>query len=836
MCGLVVRMCLGPALTGCDNRVANRHKVGSLNSLKYMPLGIPAIEEAMTCTIRVTRYTRRVLLGFVGAALCMQPWSAVAASNPTDAQAAARMVAVARLWGAIEYFDPDVAGNPDADWDRAFAQNLGAIEAAGSTAEYAAAVGQMLAALHDPATRIVGASAATSAPGGPEYTLQTQNGVAILRLGDPAAFASNSVGADATVDRFVGDAATAKGVVIDLRVSRQLTPDEAGGIDNTLQPTYDRMPLVYGTIFTPSTRTITYRGLPSTINPGFYGMIVGDETGSPVLGTAKHPIRVSIVVNENSEIPPLVLALIDAGECHVVVDGRAPNLAASSTMIPLTEGVSAAVRSADYAKTLDLSSPAMIVLRAGSAPDVATQSAIAATDRPIGTGKSALSPVTPASSSAAAPSYGAAFPEAPYRALAAVEAYNVIRYFSPYTELMHDDWDAALAQAIPEVQQAATPRDYYLAISKFYAHLHDSHGVIGGWEYIKYFLATPPVSIRYLHGEAVITDFVDRSEASTAGAQIGDVILAIDGEPTQSAIRRWQAYVNASTPQASLSHALQMATSGQNGTTVSLLVRAPSDTTKTLTLTRRWRFHVPAQSTSQVYRILAGNVGYVDLTRLTVDQVDPMFVALAGTRAIVFDDRGYPNETAWSIAPRLTARERVKISLYEMPLVRNMASQDASDEFLPTMISSYDLIPSIPGKSKYLHPTVLLINEQTISQAEYTGMMFRAADDMQFVGTPTVGADGDVTSFMVPGRLQLMFSGASVRWPDGRQTQRIGLQPDVRVEPTAQDIARGKDVVLLTGLRVALRKAGAPASVVSRSVAEEQGAEATAFFRAFAQR
>jgi C-terminal processing protease CtpA/Prc len=276
--------------------------------------------------------------------------------------------------------------------------------------------------------------------------------------------------------------------------------------------------------------------------------------------------------------------------------------------------------------------------------------------------------------------------------------------------------------------------------------------------------------------------------------------------------------------------------SGENDTSVSLLVRTPAGTTRTLTFTRQWKFNYRSPRAGAVYRVLAGNVGYVDLSRLTVDQVDPMFAALSGTRAIVFDDRGYPNGTAWSIAPRLTNRERVKFSLFEIPLVRNMVSQDDTDAYLPTMISGYDLIPSVPGKSKYLHPTVLLINEQTGSQAEYTGMMFRAADNMEFVGTPTVGADGNVTDFSLPGGLWPYFSGASVRWPDGRQTQRIGLQPDVRVEPTAQDIARGKDVVLLTGLRVALRKAGASNSVVSRSVAEEEGAETTAFFRASAPR
>lgn len=761
---------------------------------------------------------------------------AVAAPGLTQSQADARIVAVARLWGAIEYFDPDVAGNSDVDWDDAFVKNLGSIEVAGSAAEYAAAVGQMLGALHDPATRIVGSSAATSAPTGSEFTLQTQNGIPILRIGDPAAFVSNGTGMDSTVDTFVRDAAAAKGVVMDLRVSRPLTGDETNGIDGVLQPDYTRMPLIYGTIFTPSTQTISYRGLPSSIEPGFYGMIVETETGSALIGTAKRPIPMSVVVNENSEIPPLVLALMDARACHVIIDGRAPNLAASVTTIPLTEGISAVVRSADYAKALDLGSPDVTILRAGSDRDVAIQNAIVAMGRPANTGKSAPSPASPPAVTPGAAHYGAEFPAAPYRVLAAVEAYNAIRYFSPYKDLMHDDWDAALEQAIPEAQQAATPRAYYLAIAKFYAHLHDSHGVISGAYYAKYFLAVPPVSMRYLHGKAVITDFVDRSAASTAGAQVGDIILAIDGEPTESAIRRWQPYVNASTPQASLFGALRMATSGENGSSVSLLVRTPGGTTRNLTLVRRWKFHVPAPTTGPVYRILPGNVGYVDLARLGSDQVDAVFAAFNGTRAIVFDDRGYPQGTAWSIAPRLTTRDRVKFSLFEIPLVRSMLTPDDANELLPTMLRSYDLIPSDAGKPKYLRPTVLLINERTISQAEYTGMMFRAADNTEFVGTPTVGADGNVTDFALPGGLQPWLSGASVRWPDGRQTQRIGLRPDVRVEPTAEDIAQGKDLVLLTGLRVALRNAGASNSLVSRSIAEEKAAERNAFRAAAAIR
>lgn len=774
------------------------------------------------------RSGRGCLLGLVCACLCLPPSLEAAASSPVDVRTA-RLVAVARLWGAIEYFDPEVAGNPDVNWDEAFAKNFGAIEAAGSTAEYAAAVGQMLAALHDPATRIVATAPSISKATGPEFSSQTHDGFAILRIAERAAFSSNATGEDSTVDAFVRSAADAKGIVIDLRVSRPLTSDEAGSIDAIMQPTFGRTPLTSGTVLMLSTRSIRYRGLPSTIEGGLFAMSFDNETGSPVIGTAKRRIPTNIIVNENSEIPPLLLALIDAGAARVVVDGRLPDLPAALTSIRLTEGLSAVVRSADYAKALDLGAPAVTVLPAGSDPNVAIARAIAATGSPVDAGKPALSPVALPSSLPTSPSYDTSLPGEPYRVLAAVQVYNAIRYFSPYTDLMHDDWDAALGESIPEVQRAANPRDYYLAIAKFYAHLHDSHGFISGAYSYKYFGAVPPLSIRYLHGQAVITEFFDRSEASTAGAQIGDVVLAIGGEPTESAMRRWQPYVNASTRQASLFASLRMAVSGENGSMISLLVRTPRGAMKTLTFTRRSSFNGGAQRLSSPYRIMAGNVGYVDLNRLKPDQVDPMFAALGGTRAIVFDDRGYPQGTAWSIAPRLTTRERIKFSLFEIPLLLGMASQDATDELLPTMLRAYDRIPSDPDKSKYLRPTVLLINERTGSQAEYSGMMFRAADNMQFVGTPTVGADGNVTNVTVPGGLQPFFSGASVRWPDGRQTQRVGLQPDVRVEPTAQDVAQGKDVVLLAGLRVALQRSGAERSAASRSVAIEEAVEKAAF-------
>ena len=58
------------------------------------------------------------------------------------------------------------------------------------------------------------------------------------------------------------------------------------------------------------------------------------------------------------------------------------------------------------------------------------------------------------------------------------------------------------------------------------------------------------------------------------------------------------------------------------------------------------------------------------------------------------------------------------------------------------------------------------------------------------------GANGDVTFFIVPGNVRVNFSGHDVRWPDGRQLQRVGLEPDIYVRPSIAGIRAGKDEVL----------------------------------------
>ncbi|MBK7651016.1 MAG: hypothetical protein IPJ20_10085 [Flammeovirgaceae bacterium] len=71
-------------------------------------------------------------------------------------------------------------------------------------------------------------------------------------------------------------------------------------------------------------------------------------------------------------------------------------------------------------------------------------------------------------------------------------------------------------------------------------------------------------------------------------------------------------------------------------------------------------------------------------------------------------------------------------------------------------------------------------------------MFFESVNNTMFIGSPTAGANGDVTKFQIPGGIFLYFSGQGVWHADNRQLQRVGLQPHVLVRPTIKGIRVGK--------------------------------------------
>jgi C-terminal processing protease CtpA/Prc len=88
---------------------------------------------------------------------------------------------------------------------------------------------------------------------------------------------------------------------------------------------------------------------------------------------------------------------------------------------------------------------------------------------------------------------------------------------------------------------------------------------------------------------------------------------------------------------------------------------------------------------------------------------------------------------------------------------------------------------------------VILIDEHTISQGETTTMSLRNTPNSIVLGRPSAGANGDYRTFSLPGNIKTRISGLGVYYPDKEPIQRIGVQPDIYMDPTIEGIRKGRD-------------------------------------------
>jgi C-terminal processing protease CtpA/Prc len=273
------------------------------------------------------------------------------------------------------------------------------------------------------------------------------------------------------------------------------------------------------------------------------------------------------------------------------------------------------------------------------------------------------------------------------------------------------------------------------------------------------------------------------------------VVLRVDGEEAGARLARLRPYFAASTPQSLDRKLMQVWLNGAPGSAAALSVRDGEGRVKEVRAPRSGGLAPRRERSGEVVRILDDNIGYVDLDGLAPSGVNAMFEKLKDTRAIVFDMRGYPQGTAWLIAPRLTDRKQVVAARFRRPLA--IAPPGISGD-VSTLGAAWDFQQYIPDSDqwKYHGRTVMLIDERAMSQAEHAGLFFEAANGTKFIGSRTAGANGDITRITVPGGMSISFSGQEIRHTDGRPLQRAGLTPDIEVKPTMAGLRAGRDEVL----------------------------------------
>jgi C-terminal processing protease CtpA/Prc len=389
-----------------------------------------------------------------------------------------------------------------------------------------------------------------------------------------------------------------------------------------------------------------------------------------------------------------------------------------------------------------------------------------------------------------------AYPTPELRLLAAIKTWGAIHYFFAYKDLMDEDWDDIFAPYLQKFIEAKDAVDYNLVLADLLTHLTDSNSSVHSKTLDAYFgESSVGLRIRLLDRYPIVTDVLDPA-AKAAGIQPGDVVKRVAGVSTTDIFRRFVQYIPASTPQRSGYDTIQKVTSGAAGTEVELTVENADGEAHAVKLTRTGL--PPAQRTTEAIRILAGNIGYVDLDRVSPEEVDKAMEQLKNTRAIIFDLRGRA-PAASAIASHLTSQSNVAAALVTTPLALH---PDLATDGIATQTASTFVVKTLPNPAKphYRGKTVGLIDERTLGESEYAALLFEAANKTEFVGAPSAGADSSIAELPLPGGITVTYSTQDIRHANGGKLQRLGLHPNVAAPTTAKGLRAGKDEPLEAAL------------------------------------
>jgi C-terminal processing protease CtpA/Prc len=713
---------------------------------------------------------RAVLLTFAMSAGALLAPAATSAAQVSDSARIARLASLGRVWSSAKYFHPALATGA-IDWDSALV----------------AAIPRVRNALRDPATRVLQQRAEpvqATANLGLRWEADSTLVVGLAGL-------SNFRTVAQIIQSGRGEIQRAKRIVLDLRAGE--------GFLNLpfvfAQSGLDAM-LVSRPVSLPAERSRLHSGFPSQVAGlggaywvGFVNQSGGDVV--PLSGAVAR--RVAFVVNRRTLLPPIAIALQEAGDAVIVSDGVPPSAAvgiSAMRFMALTDSAQVVLRVTETVSPIGASElvPDSVIQQGD--PLRAATFLLRGPPRPHAVSPRTVKALTERDYPAMQ------YPSVEYRVMAAYRWWSAIQHFYPYKDLTGEDWGALLPVFVARMESARDSLEYAQGIAEMVARIHDSHGSVRSGALSAYFgVARPGVTVRFVEGVPVVVRVSADSAIARSGVTVGDVVTKVDGEEVKARFNRLARYTASSTRQALEATVASRLLNGPDGSTAELTVIGSRGGERVVRIARRRTW--PDLRTLQggpVFRVLPGAIGYVDLERLTPAMVDSMFAELKDTKAIVFDMRAYPQGTAWTIAPRLATRSGIAAARFRRPLVM---SPDTLER------STYEFVQPIGfwPETRYRGQTVMLMDERSISQAEHTGLFLRAANGTKFIGSPTMGANGDVTAVVLPGGITAAFTGHDVRHPDGRQLQRAGLVPDILVRPTIAGIRQGRDEVLERALR-----------------------------------
>jgi len=365
-----------------------------------------------------------------------------------------------------------------------------------------------------------------------------------------------------------------------------------------------------------------------------------------------------------------------------------------------------------------------------------------------------------------------------------VIAWGIIDQFYPYWDVVDVDWDEILPEILQAAARAKDDHEYRDVLDALLIAMQDGHA---GTLYDQRYSGRAPVELKLIEERLVVV-----ASSTEAGVEEGAIVETIDGLPASEAIeQRMRVGFSGSSHFRSLWTVNELPF-GEKGTDLRLGLSYSDGRWEERIFKRLDRSEVkfPDQDRPRGIAVIENGLLYVDLTQIRNDFFNDSFDQIAAARGVVFDLRGRPTVSSDFLA-NLSERPTVSAQ-FLMPTFVLPDQIDATFQDISWQIE--------PAEPRFSSNVVFLTDASAISYPESLLGVIKGNNLAPIVGSPTAGANGNITAIDIPGGYRLFFTGLKVVNQDGSVHHNVGIQPDVLVKPTIAGIRDGRDEVLEAGL------------------------------------
>lgn len=369
-----------------------------------------------------------------------------------------------------------------------------------------------------------------------------------------------------------------------------------------------------------------------------------------------------------------------------------------------------------------------------------------------------------------------------YKLLALFRYWNIIEYYYPYTDVIEENWDEVLTTFIPKFVNTESELDYKLAISELTTKIHDPHAGVDDINktLTKYWgNKYAPIEFALVEDYIVIKN-INPKYKDECELKPGDIVLEINDKDIFEVIKEKSKYISLSRKEA-IVNCLQgylFRTSNDN-----IKITVKRDGKDIIKNVKCYNDENMFDIKEQSHKFLDGNIGYINPGQLSKNEIDKIMDKFMNTEGIIVDLRKYPSVPIFITMPKYFVSKLTTFSKISVP------NQSVPGEF----IFAKDQVINPDDKKHYKGKVMILMNERSQSQSEFTVTELRKGTNAKVIGSNSIGTDGDATEVYLPGGVKTFITGLGVYNLDGSQTQRIGLKPDIYIKPTIDGIKEGRD-------------------------------------------